>query len=224
MFRLRCTTDCQPLTKNGNPHQRTTGVASANSIQAHTFAGNKCCMGMEGRKDETISASMGAASATLIHSRRVMSASSGFDSSAVISRGSSAMPQIGQEPGASRTICGCIGQVYSVRLAGAVTVAGSSAMPQIGQEPGASRTICGCIGQVYSVRLAGAVTVAGSSAMPHLGQLPGPGCLISGCMGHVYSPCGSALAGGFKGAASGLACKYFSGEARNLAAQPWLQK
>ena len=27
--------------------------------------------------------------------------------------GSSAMPQIGQEPGASRTICGCIGQVHS---------------------------------------------------------------------------------------------------------------
>src|ERR1019366_6899665 len=133
MLRLRCTTDCQPLTKNGNPHQRTTGVASANSFQAHTFAGNKGCMGMEGRKDETISASMGTASATLIHSRRVMSASSGFDSSAVISRGSSAMPQIGQEPGASRTICGCIGHVYSVCFAGTEVVAGSSAMPHMGQ-------------------------------------------------------------------------------------------
>src|ERR1017187_1397039 len=144
-------------------------------------------MGMAGRKAETINASIGAARVTLIHKRLVISANSGLASSAVTSRG-------------------------------------SSAMPQMGHGPGASRTICGCIGQVYSVRLAGAVTVAGSSAMPHLGQLPGPGCLISGCMGHVYSPCGSALAGGFKGAASGLACKYFSGEARNLAAQPWLQK
>src|ERR1019366_8881171 len=187
MLRLRCTTDCQPLTKNGNPHHRTTGVARANSIHAHVLAENRCCIGMEGRNAETINTSMGTASATLIHSRLVISASSGLVSSAVTSRG-------------------------------------SSAMPQIGHEPGASRTICGCIGQVYSVRLAGSATVTGSSAMPHLGQLPGPGCLISGCMGQVYSPCGSVLTVGLKGAASGLACKYFSGEARNLAAQPWLQK
>ena len=33
-------------------------------------------------------------------------------------RGSSAIPQIGQFPGASRTICGCIGQVHSVRWEG----------------------------------------------------------------------------------------------------------
>src|ERR1039457_6893175 len=150
MFRLRCTTDCQPLTKNGNPHQRTTGVASANSIHAHTLADNKCCIGMPGRKAETISASMGTASATLIHSRRVMLANSGFDSSAVTSRGSSAMPQIGHEPGASRTICGCIGQVYSVRMTGAVTVAGSSAMPHFGQLHGPVCFISGCMGQVYS--------------------------------------------------------------------------
>ena len=39
-----------------------------------------------------------------IQNRRVMSSSSGFGvSSAVIVRGSSAMPQIGQAPGASRT-------------------------------------------------------------------------------------------------------------------------
>ena len=34
-------------------------------------------------------------------------------------RGSSAMPQIGHEPGSERTISGCIGQVYSIRVAGA---------------------------------------------------------------------------------------------------------
>src|ERR1017187_7222363 len=187
MFRLRCTTDCQPLTKNGNPHQRTTGVVSANSIHAHTLAENKCCIGIVDKKAETISASMGTASATLIHSRRVMSASSGLVSSTATSRG-------------------------------------SSAMPQIGHEPGASRTICGCIGHVYSVRLDGAETVTASRAMPHFGQLPEPVCLISGCMGQVYSPCCSAFAGACERAVSGWACTYFSGAARNFAAQPWLQK
>src|ERR1035437_6953468 len=122
MFRLRWTMDCQPLTKDGNPHQRTTGVASANSIHAQTLGENRCCIGMVGRKSETIRASIGEAKATLIHSRLVISISSGFDSSAVTSRGSSAMPQIGQLPGPGRTICGCIGHVNSVRLGGAVTV------------------------------------------------------------------------------------------------------
>ena len=54
----------------------------------------------------------GRLNAAAIQNRRVMSSSSGFgSSSAVIVRGSSAMPQIGQAPGASRTISGCIGQV-----------------------------------------------------------------------------------------------------------------
>src|SRR5664279_686080 len=157
MLRLRCTTDCQPLMKNGKPHHRTTGVASASSIQFHTVAANMCCRGMAGRNEETISASIGAANATLIHRRLVMSFSSGFDSSAVTSRGSSAMPHIGQLPGPGRTICGCIGHVYSVCLAGAVTVTGSSAMPHFGQLPGPVCLISGCMGQVYSA--CGAVVV-----------------------------------------------------------------
>ncbi len=33
MLRLRVTTDCQPLTKNGQPAQRTTGVAKTSWIQ-----------------------------------------------------------------------------------------------------------------------------------------------------------------------------------------------
>ena len=37
------------------------------------------------------------------------------------------MPQIGQLPGASRTISGCIGQVHSVLVAGAAGTGGSSA-------------------------------------------------------------------------------------------------
>ena len=59
------------------------------------------------------------------------------------------MPQIGQLPGPSRTICGCIGQVYSVCFPSEITVAGSSAMPHFGQFPGPSCLISGCMEQVY---------------------------------------------------------------------------
>jgi hypothetical protein len=62
-------------------------------------------------------------------------------------RGSSAMPQIGHDPGVSRTICGCIGQVHSVRGPDAKT--GSSAMPHFGQFPGPRWRTSGCIGRVY---------------------------------------------------------------------------
>jgi hypothetical protein len=53
----------------------------------------------------------GTAAAALIHIRRVKSVSSSEGSSEG-TIGSSAMPQIGQAPGASRMISGCIGQVY----------------------------------------------------------------------------------------------------------------
>ena len=50
-----------------------------------------------------------------IQNRLVMLTSSGFSSSAAATvLGSSAMPQIGQSPGSSLTISGCMGQVYSV--------------------------------------------------------------------------------------------------------------
>ena len=56
-----------------------------------------------------------------------MSASSGFGPcSAVTSTGSSAMPQIGHDPGSGCRISGCIGQVYS------------SAWPWAAAGPGAS--------------------------------------------------------------------------------------
>ncbi len=60
-------------------------------------------------------ASKGRVSKALIQSRRVMLVNSGLAAAAVTVRGSSAMPQMGQAPGPSRTICGCMGQVYSVR-------------------------------------------------------------------------------------------------------------
>ena len=60
--------------------------------------------------------------------------------------------------------------------------------------------------------------------MTHFGQLPGSICLIFKCIGHVYSTCGSVFAVGCKGAVTGLAGAYFSGAARNFAAQLSLQK
>ena len=85
-------------------------------------------------------------------------------------RGSSAMPQIGQFPGSSRTICGCIGQTYSVFETGATGATGSSAIPHFGHDPGWSCRISGCIGQVYRGPPAaagmGALLFAGSSSAP----------------------------------------------------------
>ena len=57
------------------------------------------------------STTSGIDSATPIHSRRVRSRNSESSASPVPAIGTSAMPQIGQSPGASRTISGCIGQV-----------------------------------------------------------------------------------------------------------------
>ncbi len=52
----------------------------------------------------------GAVSTALTQNRFVMSSSSGFvSSSAATVTGSRAMPQIGQLPGSSRTISGCMG-------------------------------------------------------------------------------------------------------------------
>src|SRR5271157_6025565 len=121
MLGLRLTRDVQKRWKNGSPHQRTTGVARANSNQSI---------------GPIAMINSGAVSARLTQKRRVMSRSSGFSSPAAVTvRGSRAMPQIGQEPGSERTISGCIGQVYSVR-AEATGVSASRAIPQDGQGPG----------------------------------------------------------------------------------------
>src|SRR5208282_6300982 len=110
----------------------------------------------------------GIVSAVLIQNRRVISASSGETSSpALTTRGSSVIPQIGQLPGAERTICGCIGQTYSVFEAAGIGATGSSAMPHFGHDPGWSCRISGCIGHVYR----GLAAAAGKGALP----LAGPG-------------------------------------------------
>src|ERR1700733_4332640 len=89
----------------------------------------------------------GAVRARLTQKRRVMSRSSGFSSGAALTvRGSSAMPQIGQEPGPGRTISGCMGQVYSVR-ADTDGISGSSDIPQEGHAPALLSRTSGHIGQ-----------------------------------------------------------------------------
>ncbi|OGF21968.1 MAG: hypothetical protein A2V63_09215 [Candidatus Eisenbacteria bacterium RBG_19FT_COMBO_70_11] len=149
MLRLRFTTDCQPRTSSGHPAHSTAGVASASSSQPlrpDVASGSK---GRPGMSSLMPSASTGTASATATQKRRRMSASSGFScSSRATVRGSSAMPQIGQLPGATRTISGCIGHTHSTRSVGAAGSMGSSAMPHLGQAPGPCWRTSGSIGQV----------------------------------------------------------------------------
>ncbi len=148
MLRLRVTTDCQPRTKNGQPPQSTTGVASTSSSQVSV-------RGVASHSKESpttppmATITSGTVSAALTQKRRVMSASSGFSSSSSVTVvGSSAMPQMGQSPGASRTTSGCIGQVYCVRVAAATGSSGSRAMPHLGQALGPSSRTSGHMGQM----------------------------------------------------------------------------
>src|SRR5437764_1104287 len=84
-------------------------------------------MGLVGSISLIAISSSGSDNTTLTQNRRVISTSSGFFPSARVTvRGSSAIPQIGQEPGASRTISGCMGQVYVTVLVPRAVATGSS--------------------------------------------------------------------------------------------------
>ena len=97
-------------------------------------------------RSDIATARSGTESATLTQNLRVMSMSSAlFSSVAVTVRGSSAIPQMGQLPGSVRTISGCIGHTYSVRV-GSSNDSGSSAMPHLGQGLGLSDRTSGSIG------------------------------------------------------------------------------
>ena len=99
----------QPRTKNGQPAHSTTGVAKTSCSQ---FELTSSVMRQAEQWPPISSATTGSASTSPIQNRRVMSTSSGFGPlSAVTSNGSSAMPQIGHEPGPTWRISGCIGQV-----------------------------------------------------------------------------------------------------------------
>ncbi len=134
MLRCRVRSELQPRTKKGQPPQSTTGVPRASCAQVSVFGKATPARGLPGIISAIAIPNTGNVRQRLTQSRRVMSVSSGFSSSAT-SSGSSAMPQIGQEPGSSLTISGCIGQVQ--RTCAERTV-GSSAIPHFGQDPGVS--------------------------------------------------------------------------------------
>jgi len=119
MLRRRFTTDCQPRTKSGHPPHSTTGVASSSSSHCSGRGATRRRTSSGARSAAIASTNAGTARTRLSQKRRLMSISSGLaSSSAVTLRGSSAIPQIGQLPGAWRTISGCIGHQYSVPAAG----------------------------------------------------------------------------------------------------------
>ena len=98
MLRLRFLNDAQPRSKNGQPPQSTTGVARANWSHIEARTGSGC---QPNSSPPMARITSGTESAALIQKRRDMSISSGLGpSSSVGSTGSSAMPQIGQLPGA----------------------------------------------------------------------------------------------------------------------------
>src|ERR1700730_8720933 len=106
MFRLRVAMDRQPRTKNGQPPQSTTGVAKINSNHCHVLGeANRMSGDMAEKKSDMATSRIGIVSAVEIQNRLVIFTSSGFlSSSAVTVLGSRAIPQIGHEPGLSRTI------------------------------------------------------------------------------------------------------------------------
>ena len=111
MFGLRLTIEAQPRAKKGSPPQRTTGVARASSIQTAARPEKRCESGWPGIISDIAMRRSGAERARHTQNLRLMSSSSGLVSSPVAIIGSRAIPQIGQLPGLSRTISGCIGQV-----------------------------------------------------------------------------------------------------------------
>src|SRR4029079_11992296 len=118
MFGLRLTTEIQARSKNGHPAQKTTGVARMTPIQ---FSHAPCDIVSAPPPTMSIivSAKTGAERSAEIQNRRVIETSSGFGrSSSVMTRGSSAIPQIGHAPGWSRMISGSMGHVYSTRAPG----------------------------------------------------------------------------------------------------------
>ena len=121
MFRLRLAIDCAARAKNGQPPQTTTGAASAASISGRARPWARCRTKATGSAWAIAIAISGAVRTAAVQKRRDMSRSSGVSCSApsrVTVRGSSAMPQIGQLPGRSRTISGCMGQVHSAAAPG----------------------------------------------------------------------------------------------------------
>ena len=157
MFGLALTNDAHMRAKNGQPHQRTTGVASTKPIQFTHAVPIRCPSAPPVAMSPIVSRNTGRPNATPIQKRRVMSTSSGFGASAMsATRGSRAMPHFGQAPGLSLTTSGCIGQVYSIVATGTAESPGSSAIPHFGHAPGVALWTSGSIGQIHKDEVLGA--------------------------------------------------------------------
>jgi len=167
--------DLHPRTKKGQPPHNTTGVAKIHSIHCQVFGGANRARGERNGAISDIAISRrGTVSAEQIQNRLFISRSSGFFSSSVVTvLGSSAIPQMGHEPGSPLTISGCMGHVYSVFVAGLAARTGSRAIPHLGQSPGPCWRTSGSIGQVYS--FAFFVTESGIGT-----STPGASCACEG--------------------------------------------
>ena len=119
MFGLRFAIDCAQRWKNGQPAQSTTGAESASSSHV------RVAVDMNVMRWPNIASASTMSDSGSVHQKRFRkSISSGFSPSSRLGIvGSSAMPQIGHVPGRSRTISGCIGQVYLVPTAAGLRVA-----------------------------------------------------------------------------------------------------
>ncbi|CAM5530249.1 hypothetical protein SSTU70S_02858 [Stutzerimonas stutzeri] len=125
MFGLRWRIDCTPRTKNGQPAQSTTGVASSSSTQFCVAPWNSAseCPAIASRVTITVSG-------RVHQKRREKSRSSGFScSSSSGITGSSAMPHLGQVPGPIWRISGCMGQVYSAPASASTGAAAAGSVP-----------------------------------------------------------------------------------------------
>ena len=112
MLRFMVRNDFQPRTRNGQPLQRITGVARTSSAQRAVRSPIQAPMGRPSIGPMAMTRS-GTVSTAPTAKRRRKSTSSGFGPSSPVGTpfGSSAMPQIGQSPGPTCSIWGCIGQV-----------------------------------------------------------------------------------------------------------------
>jgi hypothetical protein len=106
MLGLRLTIDCAPRWKKGQPAHSTTGTVSTSSTQLWVRPWNQSSEwpNMASRVTTIVSG-------RVHQKRRRKSSSSGSPSSSVGISGSSVMPQMGQVPGWSCRIWGCMGHV-----------------------------------------------------------------------------------------------------------------
>ena len=105
MLGLRLTTDCAPRTKNGKPAHSTTDTVSTSSTQL--------CVAISNQPRLCPNIASTVTTAVSVHQKqRWKSSSSGFSASSNAGMtGSSDIPYVGQLPGWSWRIFGCMGQV-----------------------------------------------------------------------------------------------------------------